>query len=243
MRVMIADDELLARKRLTRLVEAMDGVELVATCASGDEALEALKQEAVDVLLLDIQMPGLTGLDAIQLLPAPAPHVVFCTAYSDHAVEAFEHGAVDYLMKPIEPGRLQKALGRVRERMASKAEQAGADDKRGGDGSIRRLAIGTRKGIVLLDPEKVSHAVIDGELVKLVCDGQSYITDFTLNDLEARLPEDRFVRVHRQGLINLDGVDTLEPLETGGYTARMKGGDIVTVSRSAARKLRKRFNM
>lgn len=240
LKVMIADDELLARKRLTRLVEALEDVEVASVCDSGQAVLDALKEQRVDVLLLDIQMPGLTGIDAVQLLPAPAPHVIFCTAYSDHAVEAFEHGALDYLMKPVEPARLKKALERARDRNGGAASDMGEASS---TGKVDRLAVSTRKGIVLVDPASVSHAMIDGELVKLVADGKAYITDFTLNDLEARLPSDRFERVHRQSLINIDGVETLEPLETGGYTARMKNGDLVTVSRSAARKLRKRFGI
>lgn len=256
LRVLVADDELLGRKRLTRLLGALPDVDLVAAYESAEHVLSHLAGDTVDVLLLDIQMPGLTGLEAAALLPDPSPYVVFCTAYSDHAVEAFERGAVDYLVKPIEAARLKKALDRARERVVARSAAQGSASAPSPSSSsptsssaelaangVRtgRLPVSTRKGIVLLDPAKVSHATIDGELVRLVCGADTYITDLTLNDLEARVPRDRFERVHRRALINLDEVACLEPIETGGYTARMRNGDLVTISRASARELRRRF--
>src|SRR5512140_1979204 len=146
LRVLIADDELLARKRLTRLVAALPEVELVGECASGEEVLARVREQKVDVLLLDIQMPGLTGLDAMALLPADGPYVIFCTAHPDHAVQAFDVGAVDYVLKPIEAGRLQKAIERAAAQLAQRPPPANASSA-----DAPRLAIPTRHGIVLVD--------------------------------------------------------------------------------------------
>ena len=112
MRVLLADDELIARKRLARLLAAIDDVTVVGECDSGVAVLERVKETGVDVVLLDIQMPNLGGLETIALLPEDGPLVVLCTAHPDHAVDAFEHGAVDYILKPVEGARLKKALAR-----------------------------------------------------------------------------------------------------------------------------------
>jgi two-component system LytT family response regulator len=113
LRVLVADDEMLARKRLLRLLAALPEVEVLGECADGGEALDRVRQGGVDALLLDIHMPNLTGMEAMQLLPQPAPYVIFCTAHADQAVQAFDLGAVDYLLKPVEAARLEKELERA----------------------------------------------------------------------------------------------------------------------------------
>lgn len=238
MKVLIADDEALARARLRRLLSAMDGVEVVGEATDGDEVLARVRQGGLDLVLLDIQMPKLTGTEAMALWPAEGPLVVFCTAHANHAVEAFETGAVDYLLKPIEPARLQKALERAKERGArtrfSEAVKAS---------QVSRLAVTTRQGVVLLDPAAVTHATLEDELVTVFTREAQYLTDFTLQDLAERLPAGRFERVHRRALLNLEAVARLEPLETGGYLARTHGGHTVEVSRQSARELRKRLGL
>lgn len=225
LRVLVADDELLARKRVARLVSAMEGVELVGMCETGDEVLARVAEIEVDVVLLDIHMPGLSGLDAIALLPKDGPIVIFTTAHAEHAVEAFDQGAVDYVLKPVEAGRLAKALDRARTRALAPR--------------VQRVPVQTRKGVVLLSPDEISHAVVDGELVTIFTDRGPFTTDFRLVDLEARLPGDRFLRVHRQGLINLDRLVRLEPTDVGGYVAHMRDESRVTVSRASARGIRR----
>jgi two-component system LytT family response regulator len=237
-RVLIADDELLARRRLARLLSAMPGVELVGECRNGEEALSRAASGDVDVLLLDIHMPGLSGLDAMALLPDPAPYVIFCTAHVDHALAAFDAGAVDYVLKPVEAGRLQKAVERAADRVRRQRER-----RAGPATDPARLAITTRLGIVLVDPRDVSHAVLDSEIVTLVTTSGEYLTDFTLQELEETLPSDQFVRVHRRALLNLGHVVRLEPLDTGGFIARTRSGHAVDVSRQAARALRRRFGL
>ncbi|MEX1368362.1 MAG: response regulator [Nannocystaceae bacterium] len=246
LRVLAADDELISRKRLSRLLGAMPGVELIDCHADAETVLRAVRDHAadqpVDVLVLDIQMPGLTGLELHALLPSPAPHVIFATAYPEHAVDAFELGAVDYVLKPIEAGRLGKAIERAR--------QVVGDRQEGERGSMRpvaalsRLPVTTREGVVLLDPSALSHAVFDGTLVTLTtCEGQRHLTDASLQDLLVRLPADRFVRAHRRALLNLHEVALLRPQESGGYLAVTQTGDEVPVSRQTARRLRRSLGL
>jgi two-component system LytT family response regulator len=244
MRVLVADDELIARKRLLRLLAAMEGVTIAGECERGDAVLERLKTNDVDVVLLDIHMPGLTGLETLELLPESGPVVILSTAHPDHAVTAFELGAVDYVMKPVEAGRLKKALARASERLGTreKGAQWPAPGESGGR-ALERLAIPTKQGIVLIDPRTVDHALLDGELVTVVTSAGKYLSDDTLADLQERLPRDLFERVHRRAIVNLERVERLEPLDTGGYVAHTRSGHAVEVSRQAARELRRRLRV
>lgn len=237
LRILIVDDEELARRRLARLLADLQGVELAGECDSGQAALAHLggAEADVDVVLLDIRMPGLTGLQTAALLGDDGPYVIFTTAHDDHAIEAFDLGAVDYLLKPIEAVRLHRALGRARQRLGR--------DLRGGAREFVRLPVATREGIVLVDPQALTHATFDGALVTLHLPGRALLSDMSLQDLEDRLPPAVFERVHRRALVNLEKIERLEPLETGGYDARMPGGDVVPISRQAARRLRRRLGM
>jgi two-component system, LytTR family, response regulator len=238
LKVLIADDEQVARTRLQRLLGAMPGIEVVGECEDGDAVLARVRQGGVDVVLLDIQMPKLKGTEALALWPKDGPQVVFCTAHAQHAVEAFDSGALDYVLKPVDAARLQKALSRARERGSPERFRAELAKHQ-----IDRLPITTRQGVVLVDPSTISHAVLEGELVTVFAGAEKYLTDYSLNELEERLGKGRFERVHRRALLNLTHVARLEPLETGGYFARTSGGHSVEVSRQAARDLRKRLGL
>lgn len=238
LKVLIADDEQLARARLTRLLAAMPDIELVGEAKDGDEVLKRVREGGIDLVLLDIQMPKLTGTEAMALWPPNGPQVVFCTAHAEHAVKAFDTGAIDYLLKPIEPDRLGKALERAKERETRTRFSAAVKQHQ-----LSRLAVTTRQGVVLLDPTTISHATLEDELVTVFTSTGSYLTDFTLQELQDRLPEGKFERVHRRALLNLEAVSRLEPLETGGYLARTLQGQSVEVSRQAARELRRRLGL
>lgn len=239
LRVLIADDEQLARARLTRLLTSMEDVTIVGEAKDGEEVLTKVRAGGIDVVLLDVQMPKLTGVEAMALWPVDGPWVVFCTAHAEHAVKAFEIDAVDYLLKPVEPDRLKKALDKARQRETRETFSAAVKKHQ----AIPRLPVQTRQGLVLLDPGVITHAVLEGELVTVHTKDASFLTDYSLNDLEQRLPAGRFERVHRRALLNLEAVARLEPLETGGYLARTTNGHSVEVSRQAARDLRKRLGL
>lgn len=229
MRVLIADDEQLARQRLERLAAALPDVDVLAVCASATEALTALRSEPVDVALLDIDMPGLSGLDLAALLGPDGPRVIFVTAHPEHALAAFGVGAVDYVLKPVDAERLGRALDRARPSAAKLAPGP--------------LAFPGPKGVRLLRADEITHAVIEGESVEVHTADQVVYTDWPLAELERRLPADRFVRVHRRALLALDAVELLQPSEEGGYLARMRSGATVVVSRAAARALRRRLGL
>lgn len=231
LRVLLADDELMARKRLTRLLSAMADVTLLGECTDGQQVLDRVEEGDVDVLLLDIHMPGLSGVDTLGLLGPDGPIVIFTTAHAEYAVQAFEGGAVDYVLKPVEAERLRKALERARERL------------RPPEGLPGRLPLPTARGVELLDVAGISHVVIEGQSTVVHTDKGPFYTDLRLSALERRLPADGFERVHRRALVNLARVARLEDQSTGGYLAHMVDGSIVAVSRQVARRLRKRWGV
>jgi two-component system LytT family response regulator len=227
LRVVIADDELQARKRLQRLAAEHGDVEVVALCANADELLAALPGARADVLLLDISMPGRSGLEVHRLLgdSAGAPAIILVTAHAEHATTAFDLGVVDYVLKPVTADRLAKALARAR----------------GATRAPARLTVETRKGLVLLDPAELVLARADGTLVTLVTARGELPTALTLKALQARLPPQQFERVDRRHLLNLREIAQLQSRPTGGATAITRSGHKVPVSRAAARVLRRRL--
>jgi two-component system, LytTR family, response regulator len=235
LKVLVADDESLARARLKRLVEEL-GHEVCAEAADGLALLKILKASDCDVVLLDVEMPKLTGAEALALWPEGGPPVVLCTAHAQFAIEAFEFGALDFVVKPVTQERLQIALTRVLSRREA-FHQAVAHYQ------LKRLALPTRQGVVLVDCERISHASLEGELVTVFVGAEKHLSDLSLSELAERLPSGRFERVHRKTLLNLEWVTRLESLETGGYMAITQHGHRVEISRASARELRVRLGL
>jgi two-component system LytT family response regulator len=239
LRVVVCDDELIARRRAARLLSEQPGVEVVAECASGSEVLARLAAEDVDLVVLDIHMPGMTGLETALQMPEDRPYLIFLTAHPEHAVAAFDVGATDYLVKPVDEVRLKKALDRARRQLDAPLGR----DAHDAAAPLARLAIATRTGVVLLGPDEVTHAVFDGQLVTVHTRDRAILADATLQELEQRLSATHFERVHRRAIVNLLHVERLEPVLSGGYVARIAGGKSVDVSRQAARRLRRRLGI
>ena len=232
MRVAIADDEMLARKRASRLLQAIEDIEVAAECADGAQLLEVVASGDIDAVFLDIHMPGLDGTEVAALLGPSGPLVVFLTAHPDHAVDAFTHGAVDYILKPIEAARMRIAVDRLRDRLETAPP-----------GPPGRIALPTHNGAVLIDFNEISHARIDGASVVVITRSGRHFTELRLADLERRLPSTLFLRVHRQALVNIDQIDKLTDTPSGGYLARMRDGSTLAVSRAAARKIRRDWGL
>jgi len=240
LRVLVCDDELMARKRVQRLLGELPGIEAVIECETGEEVLAKLRDEDVDVAVLDINMPAMSGIETVMQMPEDRPYVIFLTAHPEHAISAFDVGAVDYLLKPVDDARLEKALARARQFLD------GPEASRGDAGAaprMNRLAIATRGGVELVAPMDVTHATFDGALVTVHTATRAILTDDTLQDLEDKLPKGPFERVHRRALLNLDQVERLESLDSGGYVACLSSGKRVDVSRQSARRLRRRLGL
>jgi len=241
-RLLIVDDEGPTRVRLRQLLSAHADIEVVAEAGSGTEAMALAAELHPDVMLLDIQMPGSTGIDVAASLPQPRPHIIFCTAYDQHAVEAFELHAVDYLLKPVGRARLAQALDHLRSLPAPGERQDGREESldralRGRASAPGRFLV-RRAGRYLVVPEaRVLYFGSEGSLTRLVAEDGEYWMDPTLNDLEQRLGAERFFRISRAALINLNAVTEVLPLAGGSGDVLLRNGQRLEVSRRRFREL------
>jgi len=251
-RAMLADDEPRARQFLERLLSEIDQVEVVGTARDGAEALAVIQKRRPDVAFLDIQMPELSGLEVARHLRAEdAPVVVFVTAHDRHAIEAFELAALDYLLKPIRRDRLAETMRRVmqevadRRRMPNRQDEAIRsllrDEAEGGKlEPLRRLPVRHRREVRLLDLNQVSRIISRDRLVLACAEGREFLVDYTLQELESRLPDGQFLRVHRAALVNLDAIESYGG-EDGVLVLRLKDGTRVEASERRAAEVRRKL--
>ncbi|MNV58360.1 Transcriptional regulatory protein YpdB [compost metagenome] len=240
LRVLIVDDARLARRELRTLLAAIPWVVCVGEADDVPAAREAILREQPDLVLLDVQMPSGEGFDVLDGLET-VPMVVFVTAYDQYAVRAFETNALDYLVKPVEAGRLQAALERGRERLSAPAAPAAT-------GSVRD-ALGAEDQVFLRDGERcwfvalgeIRKVVVDGNYARLWFRDQNAVLARSLSTLEARLSPALFFRANRNTLVNLRRVRAIEPSLGDGYDLTLDDGSQVEVSRRQARELRERL--
>jgi two-component system LytT family response regulator len=237
MRVLIVDDEAPARARLRQLLAAHPDVEIVAEADTGVRAMELAAEHRPDAILLDIQMPGCTGIDVAACLPQPRPHVVFCTAFDQHAIDAFELNAVDYLLKPISRARLAQSLDRVRALSAVAQEPALDRAVRGRAAGPVRFLVRNAAHYVVVGEARVLYFLSEDGLTKLVAENAQYWMDPTLNELEQRLDSARFFRISRSALIHLNALSEVFPLPGGSGEVLLKNGHRLEVSRRRFREL------
>jgi two-component system, LytTR family, response regulator len=248
-RALIADDEPRARQFLEKLLGEQEDLEMVGTARGGVEALTLCHKLKPDVAFLDIHMPDLSGLEvARQLVRSGPPVVVFVTAYDKYAVEAFEVAALDYVLKPIKRERLAETVRRVvAEVRSGRGSQAEALEEALDNPELvkraavlKRLPVRYRREIKLLDLEQVPLIFSRDRLVLARSDGHEYLVDYTLQDLETRLPEGQFVRAHRAALVNLDAIESYGG-EDGVLVLRLKDGTRVEASERRAAEVRRRL--
>ncbi|HLK67941.1 MAG TPA: response regulator [Bryobacteraceae bacterium] len=237
MRVLIVDDEAPARVRLRQLLSAHADVEVAGEAETGTEAMKLAEELKPEVLLLDIQMPGCSGIDVAACLAQPRPRIVFCTAFEQHAVDAFELNAVDYLLKPISRVRLAQALDRIRSLAAASADSA--VDRTVRSQTFRPVRFLVRNGAhyTVVGEARVLYFASEEGLTRLVAETAQYWMDPTLNELEERLDATRFFRISRAALINLNAVMEVFPLPGGSGEVLLKNGQRLEVSRRRFRDL------
>jgi two-component system LytT family response regulator len=247
LRAIVVDDEPLVRERLRSLLEDDGDVAIVAECGDGQSAVAAIAREKPDVLFLDIQMPELDGFEVLEALaPDAVPAVVFVTAYDDYAIKAFDVHAVDYVLKPIEPARVQLALTRARQRVST-SDATSVDERlealldRIRDDRRRpvRFVVRTGDTISFVRADDVDWIEADGNYARLHYQGKNSLVRSTMKSLAVRLDPDRFVRVHRSVIVNADRIATLEPYFHGEYVITMKDGAKLHSSRSYSEELRR----
>ena len=237
MRVLLVDDEEPTRDRLRFLLGGFDDVDIVGEAEDGEQAIERILELRPDLVFLDVQMPGCTGLEVVNSLPSPRPKVVFCTAFDQYAVTAFDLHAVDYLLKPVSRVRLAKALDRVRRAASAGSESAIDGAVRGAARTARRILAKRGARFHVIPQHEVCYFSAEGGLVRLHTADQQFLAEPALAELEQRLEPGSFFRISRTAIVRLDGVAEVMPL-TGGYgEVVLKNGARLEVSRRRFKEL------
>ncbi|HMS42137.1 MAG TPA: response regulator [Pyrinomonadaceae bacterium] len=253
LRTIIADDERPAREFLKSVLREFETVELVGEAENGAEAVEIIKKLKPDLALLDLQMPEITGIEAVKLLrKSQMPLVAFVTAFDEFAIQAFEVGAVDYLLKPVEKARLAETLQRAAERLEQKdfreieAEKlkkaAEIYDEAVRPAFLERIPVKQNEEILLVPVREIASIIADGELLFITnYQNKRFVINHRLKDLETRLAPAKFIRLSRGALVNLELIKKISPMPGGTYQISLKNGQEITSSRLQSRILRERF--
>jgi len=250
MRTLIAEDEPLAREGLMDWVRQMPELQLVGSASNGVEALQSIRSLQPQLVLMDIQMPGLTGLQVLQALnqergTSALPAVIFTTAYDEHALTAFELHAVDYLLKPFERERFEEAVRHVLAQQDSgssslealeAATQASAAPEP--TGPLQRLLVRDMGKIIPLHVEHIEHLRSDTKYTAIVAKGKTYLVRLPITHFGQRLDPERFLKVNRSCIVNLDFVDSMTPDDSSQFIVQLRDGTRVTASREVSKQLR-----
>jgi two-component system LytT family response regulator len=240
LRVLIADDEFYARQRIAQLLEGEPGLKIVAECCNGVEAVDRIRELDPDVLFLDIQMPELDGFGVLEAIgPGHMPSTVFTTAFNQHAIQAFEVNAVDYLLKPIDPERMAKAIARVQawhqvSRTSDiQAQLEGLLDMVRHEGShLTRIMVKQEDHHVIVKVRDIQWVEGEDNYVRLHVEGTSHLLRTSMSNLLARLDPGLFRRIHRSSIVNMDYIREVRPWFSGEHIVVMKDGTRLTMSRS-----------
>lgn len=239
-RAVIIEDEPFARQALKDFLAETDWVELAGEADNGPDAIRLLDELRPQLVFLDVQMPGLSGLQVLEQIDYE-PTVIFTTAHDEYAVRAFEFGAIDYLLKPFGRARFRKTLNRARARLESAETASGATLRERTESAqaekLTRLFVRDRERILPLAIDDISRLEAADDYVIVHANGRKFMVGLTLHEFEQRLPSDRFRRVHRSHIINLDCVVSIEPFDRR-LLIKMRDGSEVLASRNASQSLR-----
>jgi two-component system LytT family response regulator len=241
-RALIVDDESLARQLMIEHLDQIPNIEVVGQASNGFEAVKLAEELNPDVMFLDIQMPKLTGFEVLELLGERAPAVVFCTAYDEFALRAFEVHAVDYLLKPVEPARLAAAVERVRERLANRTPpppaQALSIAARPPGKTLERVLIRQEGRVHVLPIERIDFVQAQDDYLEFVVGGKRYRKQQTMSDLESQIDPTRFVRIHRSFILNIERLARIDLYGKDSWLAVLSDGTKLPMSRTGHAKLK-----
>ena len=240
LRVIVVDDEALARTLLRELLGAHADIEIIAECGNGFEAVKAVTEKKPDLILLDIQMPKLDGFDVLELIGTDVP-VIFVTAYDQYAIKAFQVHAVDYLLKPFGAERLADALARARGRIGAREPlpaKALVSEARAARSPLERILIRDKADVHVIPVAKIDYFESQDDYVSLKVGDKTLLKEQTLSELEQLLDPGRFVRIHRRYLLNVARLAKIEQSVTDSRVAVLQDGTEIPISRSGYAKLR-----
>lgn len=241
MRVLVVDDEALARRRMRALLSGVPDVSLLGECETGAQAVTAIRDLNPDLVFLDVQMPELDGFDVIAAVGADRmPPVIFVTAFDEYAVTAFEVGALDYLLKPVDQLRFRRTVERAKRRVVAKNAQpeltarlqALLDHVARGDASAERIGVKVQGKIVFLDPDEIYWIQARDDIARIHLADVAYDVREPLTHLAERLPASLFLRVHRSAIVNTSKVRAAEPFDQGDQLLILRNGKRITTGRS-----------
>lgn len=246
-RVILVDDEAPARSLIREYLEAHPDIEVVAECENGFEAVKRIGELEPDLIVLDVQMPKLTGFEVLELL-SPPPPVIFCTAFDEYALKAFEAHAVDYLLKPVGRERLGQALDRFRAARATTAPPAAGEGEaraaalaaaaRPAGQPLERLLVRDGASVQVIPIDQIDYLEAQDDYVAIHVGAKSWLKTRPLSEIEAELPPGRFVRIHRSFILNLDRLTRVELVARESRVAILKNGKELPVSRTGYGRLR-----
>ncbi|BDD00240.1 LytTR family DNA-binding domain-containing protein [Persicobacter psychrovividus] len=245
MKTLIIDDERLARKELTSLLKKHSEIEVIGEAKNVDDAYEKIKSLQPDLIFLDIQMPGKNGFELLSMLDK-VPYVVFATAYDEYAIQAFEVNALDYLLKPIQPERLEDTIKKLMELNLPSEENGDDASESVAEVSPARDVLGVKDQVFVKDGDRCWFVKLeeirlfesDGNYIKVHFDKYKPMIHKSLNALDERLDTRYFFRVSRKHIVNLGWIERIEPWFNGGLMLELKGGEKVEVSRRQATKFK-----
>lgn len=247
MKAFLVDDEPLARERLRSLLDHSNAeMEVIGESGQASEAVEQINQMNPDVVFLDIQMPGLDGFDVVSLLEKPLPYIVFVTAYDQYAIKAFEVHALDYLTKPVRLERLKECVARLKNFAELKSTQKASLEKALYEQKEKPLHVLTAKkgrGIHILDINDVYYIEAEDKLLYAHTSDKKYRVEGTLDQLENRLSDGRFIRSHRSYLVNVKHISELIPWFSGTYEIKLKNGAQLSVSRRRVKEVKQQLGV
>ncbi|HJZ66652.1 MAG TPA: LytTR family DNA-binding domain-containing protein [Blastocatellia bacterium] len=245
LRTLIVDDESLARERIRDMLASDREIEIIAQCANGEEAIEAIQQLSPDLVFLDVEMPGIDGFGVLEALaPQQIPTIIFVTAYDQYAVRAFEVYALDYLLKPFDQERFDKAVDRAKAHIASERNEAlnerilsALEEIKTKPVHLERLVIKMNGHVFFIKAEEIDWLEAEGNYVRLHAGKESYLLRDTISALESQLDSKKFIRVHRSAIVNIDRITELQPWFHGEYRIILGEGVELTLSRTYREKL------
>ena len=248
-RILVADDEPLARDRLRMLLGQENAVEIVAECQNGADAITAIRELRPDLVFLDVQMPDATGFDVIEAIgPSRMPAVVFVTAYDRYALRAFDVRALDYLLKPFDRERFQQALTRARQQLQHQTQGelerrllALVNDLKETPVRVDRFVVKSGGRVYFVRTDEIDWIEAAGNYVKLHVSGETHLLRETMTAIEAQLDPDVFFRIHRCHIVNIERVQELQPWFNGEYVVCLRTGARLTLSRGYREKLQQRL--
>jgi two-component system, LytTR family, response regulator len=244
-RTLIVDDESLARERIRDMLASDPSIEIVDECSTGEEAICSIHQHSPDLVFLDVEMPGADGFSVLEALPADQmPAVIFVTAYDQYAVRAFDFYALDYLLKPFDRDRFDKALARAKAEIASVRGDAlserilkAIEDIKTKPVHLERLVIKLNGHVFFMKTDEIDWLEAEGNYVRLHSGKESYLLRDTISALESQLDPKKFIRVHRSAIVNVDRISELQPWFHGEYRILLREGVQLTLSRTYREKL------